>query len=118
MRYLRGHNNARDAPPAPIRRTPPPADAAGYAEQLLHALSLFVGAVHDEGPAERRAALSAALRLTPPSGVDPVEALAVVLAAQIDPDLTGEQRLGWTRRFAGPDGSPRRMPPPRKEPAA
>jgi hypothetical protein len=110
-RFIRGHasNTNREA----------------YAEELLHRSELLVGAIRDDGPDELLAHLAAALRLKPPPGVDPVVALVTVLAAQIDPDTTAEQRLGWVRRFdraaAQAPTPPRQLPvraSPRKENAA
>lgn len=110
-RFIRGHASSTNR--------------EAYAEELLHRSELLVGAVRDDGPDELLAHLAAALRLKPPPGVDPVVALVTVLAAQIDPDTTAEQRLGWTRAFdpaaAQAPTPPRQLPvraSPRKENAA
>ncbi|QYN41090.1 hypothetical protein K1T35_47975 (plasmid) [Pseudonocardia sp. DSM 110487] len=83
-----------------------------YAERLLHISKLIVGAVHDDGPDMERKHLRAAFRLEPPSGIDPVEALVTILAAQIDPKATTEQRLGWVRRFGSAPTPLTRVPDP------
>lgn len=104
-RFIRGHAGG--------------VQSEAYAEELLHRTQLLVGAVHDDGPDQLRAHLAATLRLKPPPGVDPVEALVTVLAAQIDPDTTAEQRLGWVRAFdrgAEPAPTPPRQLPVRASP--
>jgi hypothetical protein len=132
-RFVRGHGglvHARAARGLPALAPPAVPAAAGraralYAEDLLHLTEQIVGAIHFDGPDEIRAHVAAALRLAPPPGVNPVEALVTVLAAQIDPDTTAEQRLGWVRAFdrgaAQAPTPPRQLPvraSPRKETAA
>jgi hypothetical protein len=131
-RFLPGHGGlvkAREARTRPadaqIVIREPGRTAALYAEELLHLSELVVGAVHDDGPDQLCAHIAAALRIAPPPGVDPVVALVTVLAAQIDPDTTAEQRLGWVRAFdraaAQAPTPPRQLPvraSPRKETAA
>jgi len=73
-----------------------------YAEQLLMHSKFIVGAVHDQDPREVIRQVDLALALEQPPGVDPAVALATVLAAQVDPDTTDEQRLAWVRAFATP----------------
>jgi hypothetical protein len=77
-----------------------------YALQLLEISEQIIGDVHDAGPAEVLAHLHRVRKLPCPAGVDPVAALVTVLAAQVDPDSTESQRLGWVeaigeRRRAG-----------------
>lgn len=72
-----------------------------YAEQLRFASERIIGAVHDDGPAAAQEAIVRALILPAPPGVDPAVALCAVLAAQVDPDSTPEERLGWTRGLEG-----------------
>lgn len=91
--YVRGHALAVTS--AAVGR-PDVADVvAAYAEQLLHASALIVGAVHDEGPVAVESALAGALAVPAPPGVDPVTALVTVLAAQIDVEAPASRRLGW-----------------------
>lgn len=100
----------------PATGTPTPAPSpdearAVYAEQLVHATALIVGAVHDEGPTEVRLAIDHALILPAPADVDPMHAIVTVLAAQVDPETTAADRFGWlastprslTRRPDDPD---------------
>ena len=137
-RFIRGHAGSVRAQELRAARTGSEPRARfstpseRYAEDLLHHTELLVGAVHDDGPDQLRAHLAAALRLQPPPAVDPLEALVTVLCAQIDPDTTAEQRLGWVRAYdqeaapraaptPRPDGTPRRAaapPTPREENAA
>lgn len=70
-------------------------DAASYAETLLHLSARIVGAVRDEGPEAIGRAIDQALIVEAPAGVDPVHALATVLAAQIDDSRRASQNLGW-----------------------
>lgn len=69
---------------------------ARYMERMRHASELVVGAVHDETPEVTRARIWAALGLPAPEGMSPVEALLIVLAAQVDPEASPDRRLGWT----------------------
>lgn len=58
----------------------------------------LVEAVHThQDPAEIHRAYQRAITLTPPPGVDPVEALAVALAAQISPDRPVGLRTQWIK---------------------
>lgn len=70
-------------------------ERAAYADRMLHLTSLVVGAVHDDGPDAVREAIASALAAEQPDGEDPVEWLAATLAAQVDPDSTPSERLGW-----------------------
>lgn len=70
-------------------------DRAAYAEKLLHLSARIVGAVHDEGPDAISRAIDLALIEPAPDGVDPVQALVTVLAAQVDPDKRFSQSLAW-----------------------
>lgn len=66
-----------------------------YAEHLLHLSARIVGAVHDEGPEAISRAIDRALIVEAPSGVDPVQALVTVLAAQVDDTRRHSQSLAW-----------------------
>jgi len=66
-----------------------------YAEQLLHLSARIVGAVHDEGPDAVSQAIDRALIVEAPAGVDPVQALVTVLAAQVNADLPSSVTLRW-----------------------
>jgi hypothetical protein len=109
-RYIRGHGGIariRGASTSPIE---------AYTEQLLHRSKLIVGAVRDGGPDELLRQIDLALAMRQPDGIDPAVALIAVLAAQIDPDTTDEQRLGWVRAF-DQGAAPRAAPtPPRQLP--
>ena len=70
-------------------------DKAAYAETLLHLSARIVGAVRDEGPEAIGRAIDQALIVEAPSGVDPVHALATILAAQIDDSRRASQNLSW-----------------------
>lgn len=86
-RYINGHQ-----PRHPRQR---PTEREAYAEQLLWMSSLIVGAVHDEGPQAISVAIDEALIVPAPPGVDPVQALVTVLAAQISPGARHSQSLAW-----------------------
>lgn len=67
-----------------------PGDALGdLAEQLVPVAARLVACVHDEGPQ----AVAAALASVPDGRLD---ALAVVLAAMVDPDARPSELLAWT----------------------
>lgn len=68
-----------------------------YAANLLHLSERIIGAVHDDGPDELSRLIDQALIIEAPPGIDPAVALVTVLAAQVDPDTTAEQRAGWVR---------------------
>lgn len=72
-------------------------DHEDYALQLLHLSARIVGAVHDEGPDAISKAIDQALIVEAPAGVDPVQALVAVLAAQVDDRLRHSQSLGWLK---------------------
>lgn len=72
-----------------------------YASRVAHATARIVAAVRDDGPDELVAAIENVLAFAPPPGVNPVVALVTALAAQIDPDATLDQRLGWCAEFTG-----------------
>ena len=72
-------------------------DAEEYAERLLHLSARIVGTVHDEGPEAISKAIDQALIVEAPAGVDPVQALVAVLAAQVDDRLRHSQSLGWLK---------------------
>lgn len=86
---------------------------ADYAEALVPLAMRLAATVHDEGPDAVRGVLHA-IRLEPrPDGVDPWQALAVVLAGMVDPDRTASELLAWTEAI--PDGDARNevlVPPP------
>lgn len=73
-------------------------DRDEYASILRFWSERIVGAVHDDGPDELLAHIREALTVPPAEGVDPIVALVTVLAAQVDPDATATQRLGWIGR--------------------
>jgi hypothetical protein len=66
-----------------------------YAEQLYRRSLAVIEAVHDFGPEDVQRAVDLALADEAPAGVDPAVALAVVLAAQVDPGSKARDRLGW-----------------------
>lgn len=70
-------------------------DRAAYAERLLHLSARIVGAVRDEGPDAIGRAIDQALIVEAPAGVDPVQALVTVLAAQVDAERRPSQNLAW-----------------------
>ena len=76
-----------------------------YASQMRHLSELVIGAVHYENPDATLAAVQTALAVAPPPFVDPVVALVTILAAQVNPDATPQQRLGWVDH---PGGEPLR----------
>lgn len=101
LRFIHGHNQRlarRDG-----GHLPPPAPEV-YAEALRAVSEQLIGAVHDEGSAEVRIHIARALAMQTPHGVDPVEALAVVLAAQVDPDAPTSRRLGWVEALSADIG--------------
>jgi hypothetical protein len=131
VRFIRGHAGSVRAQEVraartgsePRRRFSTPAER--YLEDLIHRSKLIVAAVRDDGPDELLRQIDLALAMQQPPGVDPAVALVTVLAAQIDPDTTDEQRLGWVRAFdrgaAQAPTPPRQLPvraSPRKENAA
>jgi hypothetical protein len=86
--------------PAAVRR--PSVTREEYAEALLPLVMRLVGAVREEGPGTIRAVLNA-VRATPaPDGGDPMEALAVVLAAAVDPEKPVSELLGWVDTLKAP----------------
>jgi hypothetical protein len=100
--------------------------AALYAANLLLLSERIIGAVHDDGPDELLRLIDAALIVEAPPGVDPAVALVTVIAAQVDPDTTAEQRLGWVRDLGRVTVAPHRhrlvkagvtAPPPAPIPA-
>jgi hypothetical protein len=106
-RYINGHQ--------PRHPHLGPTEREIYAEQLLWMSAAIVGAVHDEGPQAIGIAIDEALILPAPAGVDPVQALITVLAAQIDPDARTSQSLAWLDQPLPP---PRAATPIPEEPAA
>jgi hypothetical protein len=73
-----------------------------YTETLIPLAMRLVATIRDEGPAEVAGVLAALRALPAPDGTDPADAIAVVLAAAIDPDTTADRLWGWTRQFGGP----------------
>jgi hypothetical protein len=63
---------------------------ADLAERMVPVAAQLVGAVHDDGPDE----VAAILRKIRPQQYD---ALAVVLAAMVDPELTPAELLAWVQ---------------------
>lgn len=72
-----------------------------YAAVLTALAARVVSAVHAHGPAGVAAALIEARALTAPRGVDPDGALAVVLAAMVDPARKVEDLTAWTACLDG-----------------
>lgn len=74
-----------------------PDERADYAETMYHQSLRVIGSFHD--PAETlddfAHRVDEAITLPAPPGIDPVHALVAVLAAQIDPNTTAIDRLGW-----------------------
>lgn len=112
--FVKGHNTgpgggtrAKPSGPRQPRRPrqgplPAPSPAEKYAVELLGAAEQLVAAVRDDGPDVLRSHIAAALRLPAPDGIDPVEALVTVLAAQVDPDSPRSARVGWADALAPP----------------
>lgn len=73
---------------------------AAYAEQLHHHSARIIGAVHDEGPDAVQQAIDRALIIPAPPGMDPAVSLITVLAAQVNPEATTQERLGWVADLA------------------
>lgn len=73
-----------------------------YAETLVPLAMRLVGAVRDEGPETVHAILHAVRTRPAPEGVDPIEALAIVLAAAVDPEKPASELLGWTENIESP----------------
>jgi hypothetical protein len=129
VRFIRGHAGSARAQELRAARTGTTPRARfstpteRYLEELLRRSKLIVEAVRDTGPDELLREIDLALALEQPPGVDPAVALVTVLAAQIDPKATDEQRLGWVRQFDPMTAAPRpgSLPvraSPRKENAA
>ncbi|WP_348240684.1 hypothetical protein, partial [Salmonella enterica] len=68
-------------------------DRAAYAVRLLLLPARIVGAVRAEGPVAIGRAIDQALIVEAPAGVDPVQALVTVLAAQVVAELRPSQNL-------------------------
>lgn len=74
-----------------------------YAEDLLPLTMRLIAAVHDDGPNAIAEAFAAIRALPAPERVDPDDALAVALAAAVDPTRTRGELWGWTNTLtAGP----------------
>lgn len=91
-RYLDGHQ------PGWVSRARPTPEV--YLEQLHEISEQLVAAVHDDLD-ELPIHLRRALRLPHPEDIDPVVALVVALAVQVDPDAPRSQRVGWVEALAG-----------------
>lgn len=74
-------------------------DRADYLETLAPLAVRLVCAVHDEGPASTTATLAAIAALPRPENIDPMTALAVILAAMVDPERSVDDTLGWVRNL-------------------
>lgn len=72
---------------------------AEYAELVYHFTDLLLAAIRSGDLDEIEEMLAEIKAFLPPDGVDPSVALAVVLAAQIDPSRSAEDRLSWVRGF-------------------
>lgn len=82
-------------------------DRATYLDDLVPLAARLVATVHDEGPEATAAVLNAIATLEHPDDVNPWTALAVTLAAMVDPARTTEETLGWARKLdPGTDALP------------
>ncbi|GAB3471884.1 hypothetical protein [Actinophytocola sediminis] len=67
-----------------------------YADALQPLCMRLIATVHDEGPDAVAGALAAIRALPAPQGIQPADAVAVILAAAVRPDATRHQLWGWT----------------------
>lgn len=81
-----------------------------YTETLIPLCMRLVATVHDEGPDAVAGVLAAIRALPAPDGVDPADAVAVVLAAAINPNLTANALWGWIRLAGDPNTTPATVP--------
>ncbi|MCA1195110.1 hypothetical protein [Saccharopolyspora sp. 6V] len=88
-----------------------------YAASLATIAARLVGAVHDDGPDERDRVLTDARALPAPPGVDPAAALAVTLAAMVDPTRTAGELLAWCAALDGGAADLHPAPVPLARPA-
>ena len=72
-----------------------------YAQNLAYLAAQFVGRVHDDSPEAIRQGLVAMRAATPPAGIDVDDAIAVTLAAMVDPERTPRDLIAWTTRLDG-----------------
>lgn len=68
-----------------------------YMERLIPHALILTGTVRDEGTDATARVLAAVELIERPGGVDPKDALCVILAAMVGQERTQEQLLGWTR---------------------
>lgn len=76
-------------------------ESKAYTNVLTALAARVVAAVHAHGPAGVASALADARALTAPRGVDADGALAVVLAAMVDPTRAAEDLTAWTACLDG-----------------
>ncbi|MGW1679360.1 hypothetical protein [Saccharopolyspora sp. NPDC002376] len=89
-----------------------------YLDDLVPLVAQLVGAVHDEGPGATRDALAAIRAVPAPDGMSAGDALAVMLAAMVDPTRSPRALLAWTDRLDHGHAGVHPAPAPRCNPIA
>src|SRR5688500_9688161 len=72
-----------------------------YAQNLAYLAGRLVACVHDESPEDIRSALTALRAALSPPGVRVDDAIAITLAAMVDPSATTRQLESWITRLDG-----------------